>query len=424
MAPMLSHTPRRVVDNFYQNSFKQLSMVQQKQVGLLVGAAVADAAARPLNAYTPEEVEAYLQRVQEERRTSALSSADAGTTAPSDTADESLAFARVPPRGTEMAPVTGSDALSSSLVASHSLQHHSFSYLLFFELLRAMSSARGDFPVTYVQEQLVRVAGAVHPTLVFEQEHASLLHTLCCLLPAPAIYPYASDATLRAYLDPFVEFLTESSVKAADTATRPVAPEDATPEDPEGKEGSPWEAASAERAAVRDYALSALGVVMRNLQSNPNSTRNAAFMAERGATAIFPPDVQPFVPAFSSDVTADVLRMQRQHMWDVQRQLASRQAASAAQRWLPVRRTVKDAAVVCESLAIARAPVSFAKGVVQAIRLGGPTCQRAMLVGALLGAKLGVRHVPLDWLSATPDHKPVATMALEVAQWSWNPPHH
>ncbi|KPI84304.1 hypothetical protein ABL78_6647 [Leptomonas seymouri] len=429
MAPPLSHTPARV-DNFYQNSFKQLSMVQQKQVGLLVGAAVADAAARPLNGYSQEEVEGYMQRMHEEMKATASSSVDADTTTPTGDAHELVVFARVPPRGTEMAPLTGGSTPSSSLGASHSLQHHSFSYFLFFEMLRAMSSARGDFPVQYVQEQLVRAASAVHPTHVFEQEHASLLHTLCCLLPTPAIYPYASDATLREYLDPFIEFLTESSANTAEASSGGERGQaQSTQVDSEGEKISLHEAATAERAAVRDYTLSALGVVMRNLQSNPNPMRNAAFMAERGAMAIFPSDVQPFIPAFSSGDALDALRKQRQHLWDVQKRLASRQAAPACttpatQRWLPVRHTAKDAIVVCESLTIARAPVSFAKGVAQAIHLGGPTCQRAMLVGALLGAKLGIRHVPLEWLSATHDHKPVATMALEVAQWSWNPPHH
>lgn len=396
MAPTLSHAPSRVVDNFYGNSFKQLSMVQQRQVGLMVGAAVADAAARPLNGYTPEEVEMHLQRVQGELQSS------------SDKAVEgALVFAHVPVRGKETGAVEGSDATARSASAAHSLQHHSFSYLLYFEVLRAMSAARGEFDVQDVEQQLVRATSAVHARRVFEQEHASLLHALCCVLPTPAIYPYASDAALRAFLEPLLAFLTEPTMKAGESE--------------ELSSHSHVEAAAAERAAVCDYTVSALGVVLRNLQSNPDSTRNAAFMAVPNTTAIFPQDVQAFVPTLASGDAADELSRRRRHLWDIQQRLAAR-SSTAGSRWLPVRATAADAVIVRESLAIARAPVSFAKGVAQAIRLGGPTCQRAMLVGGLLGSKLGVRHVPLEWLSATPDHKPVVTMASEVAQYVWNPP--
>lgn len=45
---------------------------------------------------------------------------------------------------------------------------------------------------------------------------------------------------------------------------------------------------------------------------------------------------------------------------------------------------------------------------------------RAALVGAFLGAKFGVRAIPLHWISATVDHAVVASMAVDVAQFSWN----
>lgn len=412
MVATLSHTPRPVVANFYGNSFKQLSAVQQRQVGLIVGAAVADAAARPLDGYTAAEVDAYLQARREE--------ADAASSSSSGTDTALLPFARVRPR--EIALRSSSRATSGSAPASSSppptplerataaaLQHHSFTYLLYHEMLRAMSRARGEFGVEFVQERLVQAAALVDEHGAFAAEHASLLHTLGALLPVPALYPYASDAALRHFADPFIDFMTTAPPQRAQKAAH----------DADGID--PAEAAAAERAAVRDYAVSALGVVLRQLQSNPDATRNAAFMAAPAAAAVFPADVQPFVPA----VEAGPFAAQRTRLWVVQQQVAAISAAAGAHamaRWLPRRCTAADALVVREGLGIARAPVSFADGVAQAIRLGGPTCQRAMLVGALLGAKLGARHVPLDWLSATPDHKPVATMALEVAQWSWNPP--
>ncbi|KAG5474850.1 hypothetical protein LSCM4_04028 [Leishmania orientalis] len=419
MVATLSHTPPPVVENFYQNSFKQLSMVQQKQVGLLVGVAVADAAARPLNGYSREEVEAYLENMREETQ-----GTGSVPTVAAVTESSVLAFARVPPREMKMRDDTEhghkgrSPAASSSQLTSPStsLIDHSFTYQLYFEMLHAMCSARGEFAVEYVQERLARVPTAVGEQQTFAAEHASLLHTLCTLLGTPAIYPYASDAALRSYLEPFIAFLTESPM-----------PLQATDADGgvsgQGDGVSPAEAAAAERAAVRDYTFSVLGVVLRQLQSNPDATRNAAFMAVPDTAAVFPEDVQPFVPS-----TAAAPAETRARLWKVQRYLATRAASVASgmagSQWLPQRCTAADTVTVREALRIAQAPVAFVQGVAQAIRLGGSTCQRAMLVGALLGAKLGVRHIPMEWLSATADHKAVSTMSLEVAQWSWNPPHH
>ncbi|KAG5475192.1 hypothetical protein CUR178_04643 [Leishmania enriettii] len=422
MVATLSHTPPPVVENFYQNSFKQLSMVQQKQVGLLVGVAVADAAARPLNGYTREEVEAYLKNMREETQ-----GEGSVPTVAAVTENSVLAFARVPPRGmmrddTEHGHKGRSPAASSSQLnsPSTSLIVHSFTYQLYFEMLRAMSSARGDFAVEYVQERLVRVPTAMGAQQTFAAEHASLLNTLCTLLGTPAIYPYASDAALRSYLEPFIAFLTESPMplQAAGTDGGVIG---------QGDGVSPAEASAAERAAVRDYTFSVLGVVLRQLQSNPHATRNAAFMAVPDTAAVFPEDVQPFVPS-----TAAAPAETRTRLWKMQRYLATRAASVPSgmagsqwlPQWLPQRCTAADTVTVREALRIAQAPVAFVQGVAQAIRLGGSTCQRAMLVGALLGAKLGVRHIPMEWLSATADHKAVSTMSLEVAQWSWNPPHH
>ncbi|KAG5474510.1 hypothetical protein LSCM1_03296 [Leishmania martiniquensis] len=421
MVATLSHTPPPVVENFYQNSFKQLSMVQQKQVGLLVGVAVADAAARPLNGYSSEEVEAYLKNALEEAHATG-----SVRTAVAVAESSALAFARVPPRAMQQRGNTEHDSggrspaasSSSRISSSASLPVHSFTYQLYFEMLRAMSSARGEFAVEYVQERLVRAAAAVNEPKTFTAEHASLLHTLCTLLATPAIYPYASDAALRGYLEPFVAFLTAFS--------KPLQTDNA---DGVTSDQADWvppaeAAAAAERAAVRDYTFSVLGVVLRQLQSNPDATRNAAFMAVPGTAAVFPEDVQPFVPP---PVTASAET--RARLSSVQRNLETRPAsisssAMVSSRWLPQRCTAADAATVREGLRIAQVPLTFSQGVAQAIRLGGPTCQRAMLVGALLGAKLGARCIPLEWLSATADHKAVSTMSLEVAQWSWNPPHH
>jgi ADP-ribosylglycohydrolase len=45
-----------------------------------------------------------------------------------------------------------------------------------------------------------------------------------------------------------------------------------------------------------------------------------------------------------------------------------------------------------------------------------------MLVGALLGARFGVRAIPDEWLRATASAETTARHALEIATWGWNPP--
>lgn len=372
MRSPLSSTPRPIVENFYENSFKQLSGVQQRQVGLLVGAAVADAAARPLDGYSPDEV-----RQLEE----------AG--------EGDVAFMEVEQLRGHLPSST-----SSTSAAQLRLSTHSLSYFMYFEFLRTLCSARGEFPLSHLQDKWINVAGAIEAHGAFAAEHGSLLHTLCCVLPAPAIYPYASDEALRRYLRPFLDFLTTppaTAVEVEDEGLHRTAQLSTS--------RAKWSAGPAE-AMIHDGALSTLGVALRHLQCNPDAVKNAALMALPGASAVFPADVQCFVPpGIGTAPPAAVL-------------------CSAAPSWCPKRPFSSDAEVVAQALCISRATKSYTSGVKQAIRLGGPTCQRAMLVGALLGAKCGARQIPLNWLSATVDFKPVSTMALEIAQWMWNPPHH
>ncbi|EPY17727.1 hypothetical protein STCU_10445 [Strigomonas culicis] len=139
-------------------------------------------------------------------------------------------------------------------------------------------------------------------------------------------------------------------------------------------------------------------------------------MAVPGAQPIFPVDVAPLCPAAGA-----AGGRARRIAADLQLKWERREAPPAA--LLPRRPALADAAVVRESLHIARAARSYA-AVCQAIRGGGPACQRAMLVGALLGARYGARHVPPAWVSATEKHTVLSTWAIDVAQWAWNPPHH
>lgn len=377
MVAALSHSSPPVAENFYQNSFKQLSAVQQRQVGLLVGVAVADAAARPMEGYTAAEIG--------ERLTAYSEDGDSGSKSHPERSP--IVFAQHGSlRGYTKLSHTEAARTSNEWVCSP-LTYHSFSFLFYAEMLRAMSASRGDFAVQQVLPRWVASAERVCPTSVFQAEHGTLLHTLSTVLAVPAIYPYASDEAMRTYLQPFLR-----------TLTAPI-------------EGDlPSETMAAERAAVGDFTVSALGVVLRCLQTNPDATRNAACMAVPGSAPVFPTEVAACCPPMEGDAAA--LRRARQDAWSRSYQVGRGR-----------RPTLQDAQIVRESLSICRTHRTFAGAVVQAVRLGGPVSQRAMLVGAVMGATLGVRHIPLPWLSATWDHRVVCTSAIEVAQWAWNPPH-
>lgn len=467
----LSHSPRSVADNFYQNSFRQLTSVQQKQTGLLLGAAVADAAARSLDGYSEEEIASYEREQQTNPRRDGISGTSndtATTTTPSFSSssssssvvvgsteaalqrerEEALLFTSVPLRGAvALSPSTGAQYQQTRRV--NPLTQHSFSYQLYYHLLRAMTRARGEFPLSEVEGSWVEAASMVHHD-TFGSEHGTLLHTLCTLLPMPTIYPYASDDALRAYVQPFARFLTEPPSLVFTDAAQSVTATAATPTAmgaPSSSKDIPTgcvmnvetpvaartstaftaaELVDAERALVSDFTMTVLGVALRYLQSNPDPVRNGAFRAVPGCCAVFPPDVATFCPpASSSHAENRGIATARQHeictaAWPC----FPKNYPLRGTHSVPPRPALRDAQTVQEGLSIARSARSYAAGVSEAVRRGGPTCQRAMVVGALLGARFGVRAIPLRWLSATPDHKPLSTMAIEVAQWTWNPPHH
>ncbi|CBH18214.1 hypothetical protein, conserved [Trypanosoma brucei gambiense DAL972] len=349
MVAKLQHNSAPTTLNFYEKSFQQLSDVQQRQTGLLIGAAVGDAAARALDGYTAEEVAAV--------------AAESGSLQDED--EDPVVFASVTPREHK----------------SGLLRHHSYTFYLFSQLLRVMATSRGDFPVQYVKNEWVATARA-HPDC-FVREHASLLHVLCITMQLPVIYPWADDSTLREYASGFLEFLTET----------------------------PAEQAVASREDVYAYTNSVLGVALRCLQSNPDPYRNAAFMAAPGTAHVFPDDLALYCPP--ALVGSSHSRTEELSETD-----------SETVPLFPARLLESDVRVVRECLVVARGAASFAEGIKAAIHLGGPVCQRSLIVGALLGARMGVRRIPISWLSATYDHVPLVTLALQVAQWSWNPPHH
>ncbi|KAG8348626.1 putative ADP ribosylglycohydrolase [Trypanosoma vivax] len=342
MVATLHHNAVPRTGNFYESSFRQLSDIQQKQVGLLVGAAIADAAARALDGRTREEIAMLVANEQGRKQ---------------DGDEDPLAFAHA----------------GACLHGPGLLQWHSYTFLLASQLLRVMASARGELRVSYVKEKWVSTATAYPES--FAGEHASLLHVLGVMLPLSVSYPWTDDYTLRSYATPFIDFLTE------------------TP----GGQRAPT------RAATHVHVGSVLGVALRCLQSNPDPYRNAALMAVPGSADVFPSDLSHLCPPSSTGENIDLC--------------ARGETAS-----FPARPPLSDVIVVREALSIARNARTFADGVKEAIRLGGPTCQRSIITGALLGACMGVRRIPISWLSATRDHVPLVTQALQVAQWSWNPP--
>ncbi|KAH9600380.1 hypothetical protein LSM04_007131 [Trypanosoma melophagium] len=392
MVVTLHHNPLPRTSNFYESSFKQLSDIQQKQTGLIIGAAVADAAARALDGLTADEISAYAAEFPADIK---------------HDEEESIVFTRF----TESSPHTRR--------FSGPLQHHSYTCLLMLQLLRVMAASRGEFPVRYVKNDWVDAARR-YPAC-FAAEHASLLHVLGVVLPLPVIYPWADDNTLREYAAQFVEFLTEPpegelSVSETTTSIREKEKEEKVIEVSETNT----------RKGVEAYTFSTLGVALRCLQSNPNPYRNAAFMAVPGTADVFPDDIAQItsthtkqeIPLLSAclnpSIPIDTAKTMTPHY--------TTRIPSTLR--FPLRPLTQDVSIVRESLAVARKARSFSDGVKAAIRLGGPVSQRSLIVGALLGAQMGVRRIPITWISATHNYGSLVTMALEVAQWSWNPPHH
>lgn len=454
------------MENFYQNSFKQLSNVQQKQVGLIVGAAVADAAARGMDSgLTAGEVAQYerdvlafeqqhetdMQQMKLGRKPSPQQGSPNSSSSHSLQSDVTspLVFARR--TGGGGAPVEPMAGMGTTQL----LVFHSFSYHLYYDLMRTMSAARGDFPMHFVGSKWVETAQAVAAAspATYTGEMGSLLHALCTLLPVPTIYPYASDNAMRGYVGEFLAALTAVPLPPDVAAQSLELPTAGGGSDGSSSGGGTLtitvaEAQAAEQALATDMALSALGIAMRFLQDNPDPERNGAFMAVPGTAALFTPDSAAFVPRGEDDgyrgIRPTVVPTAGAAAMDFCRRRAinealllrytntirgtgathSATAGAATAAVFPRRPVLHDAATVREGLSIVKSARSYAGGVAQAIRLGGPVCQRAMFVGALLGAKYGARQVPLPWLSATVDHQPVSTMAIEVAQWAWNPPHH
>lgn len=474
-SPRYSQWASHRLENWFHNSLKQLSAVQQRQVGLILGASVADAAVRPWYLSMRRQIangeEACLV-------SSTLASSPAeGSTDPSpffyglaststeefsvrsDLLGEPASSEATRPNSRLRAPyaafaspvevpqATGHDVDMESggedTAQPVRWRHHSFTHSLFASTVRAMALHHGAFPHGVVMEMWVEEAARCmqHPFLrdEYASAHGTLLHTLNTLIAVPAIYPFASDTALHEFCLPLLDFMHDEH----STAASPLVSAQST-----------------------SSALVVLSVVLRFLQANPSPLRNTALqVAALSEQAPFLPLVSLLHPSLPQGVDAGTTLEKAQAVLldlfpvDVQRQCFSGEMPNTKGEMPEDGSTTAhlrdDAQIIREALSIvarhtspcaATTPsTSFAEAVEAAISFNGNTpeemgdggkslsahatterralavCHRAMLVGALVGSRYGARAIPPRWLSATVDHAAMAGFAIEVSQGSWNP---
>ena len=411
--------------DFFKNSFKQLSDVQQKQVGLIVGSCVADFYAVK-----------YLQHSEE-----AEEDAERG--------QQQAAAAHVGPGRSH----TGKALTAEERLADGPLVHHSFSYELQSMLVHTMGASAGS-PHLHLEDVAGRWAAvATSLPASFGHWHGSLLHTANVLSVLPAMYPYASDASLRRFIGPYAAFLTDPSPLLSLPAEQRHASMRSSATTAAAAASTSAAAVAEACAASRNCAISVMGVVQRLLQTNPDAVRNAAFRAVPGTEMIFPADVAIFVApgAAAEDASSPSSSLPG----------AASMPSSALRHDVGV---ATHGALVAEVLQTCRAATSFREGVDRVLGVssvpaaagsagrislpGGITPSAAgagveaaavadlggrrqssarnrraqtMLAGALLGARFGIRSVPSEWLLAANDHAAVSSFAIGIAQTAWNP---
>ena len=365
---------------FFKNSFKQLSDVQQKQVGLLVGGCVADFYAGKV-----------LAKVK------------------------SLDVDKLMGEKEAMGEPTVLERLASEEeAAAEPLQSHSYSLEMQSQLVHTMGSGTMTFSLDDdVRPRWVAVAAALPRSHALH--HGSLLHVANVLSVLPAVYPWSCDEDLRAFAGPYVSFMTDPTPlllqeQLSSSAAKPLEMDELIRE---------------ECAATGECVESILGVFQRLLQSNPDAVRNGAFKARPNTGLVFPSDVAMFV-------------QQQQHDLSDRRRCEWGKLESAANL-----RLFREAVYLSQAMEVSRLATSYREGidavlrvpaaaplstvVSQRLRLTSPVPSarvrraQAMFVGAALGARFGVRSVPTEWFGATVDHALVAGFAISVAQMAWNP---
>jgi hypothetical protein len=332
---------------FYSSSFQHLSDVQQRQVGAIVGASVADAAVRAVDEASLEAVNAAVEQVAS---FGSLSTAKAASTPP----ESEVVFLPI-----EIAPTT--------IPLAAPLEHHSLPHEAMAAALSVLvANKAATFPADHFAQQFWPLARTLVPAhgATFAVQ-ASLLES-AVTIPLCALYPYAPEDELRPYFQEAWRVLHNLPPKSNETAAL-------------------WEPVEASQRIGESFAA----VLTRLMMRNPDAIKNASFRAAPGTLSMF-----ACAPGAARATTGVLLP-------------TSGQAALQRAEWC---------------LATVRNSRSFAEGVRACVRRGGPACQSALLVGACLGARFGPRSIPDEWMQATPGLNTVCQQAIELAQWSWNPP--
>lgn len=345
--------------NFYASSFKQLNSMQTRQVGLIMGACVADAALRGLEELSEADIrqlidrnDAYetsvLREVMKEKAAKAAAAAAISSSSPpsssSAVGSENVADAAALPSYQSYDPVTrpngfslmdpcifsgaaaaarrrrerkgrrlaeneGEAALPPSAAAPSASDHISPAFKA--ELLATREAH--SYSYLFFKEYLRSVATHRHavPLRQVEQQwgaverlfpaehsawHGSAPHIVASLSAVPVNYPWAADDNLRAYSAPFAEFLAAKGLVA----------------EGEGAEAGgaipPAASSPLEGASVRSteellfdpyavpQALSALSLPLRCMAHNPDPVRYNALQAMPFTADVFPRGHSGLVP--------------------------------------------------------------------------------------------------------------------------------
>jgi hypothetical protein len=160
-------------------------------------------------------------------------------------------------------------------------------------------------------------------------------------------------------------------------------------------------------SSATPYAHSFLSVIMRYLQDNPNPIKNSAFRAVVGTSTMFPSSYRGYCPASEGaengkgDDDSEIF-------------------AAELRRVIEIVDVAKSYAHGVE-LCITEADPTNLHAEISSTPKDFSACERAILVGACLGAKFGAREIPPEWIDATEDYAAICSSAIEVAQWAWNP---
>lgn len=412
-----SHPRAREGTEWFASTFNQMSDIQQRQVGSLVGACIADAAAKGFDGVEGEDLSRMLREVEEE---------DAALTSPMGCAfyrsPHALASGRraatpgAPPEPTVVSStrlITTPPAPRRGGKAKSRLADHSVGYEFLLANMLALAGGKGTFDPALAQPHTAAVMSA-YPILCRDAVINPGLFVACACLPAPVVYPYGSDDATRRQAMLMLMPLGREVVAAVDPLSRGIA-------------------------------MNMVSVLLRYLQRNPDPIKNASFFTYKEPTG------RSAAQTGGGDALLGKLLDNIPPPADRRGILTGRVKLSASSSSSAAASNAKDptltlsgprleaylglpALPLCadlshrtqsharEVLTIAKLAPSFKTGVDWSIRLGGPACHRAMLVGALLGARFGARAIPPQWLQRQEaDMSLVCSTAVEISQWSWNP---